>query len=289
MKTTRLALILILIALFYSVGAAQTAGSSPVSSPDSSGPFKPFKIVANIYYVGTNDVTSYLIVTPNGHILLDTGYEESGSIIRANITELGFKLSDIKIILFSHAHFDHVGGHADMKRDTGARLLASAADAIVLESGETKAFFPLGSFKPVTVDQKLNDGSTVTLGDTRLVAHVTPGHTAGNTAWTTTVNDNGKEYRVVFVSSMSINPGVHLVNFAPWPNIAEAYAKSFKILKSLPCDVFLGPHAGFFDLQDKVARMSTSGSNPFVDPQGYKNYIAHFELLYNEQLKQERK
>jgi len=288
MKTIRTLLILSVVIIFQSIAAAQ---NKPVaaSTSDQAGPFKPFRIISNIYYVGTSDVTSYLIVTPNGHILLDTGYEESAPIIKANIAELGFKLSDIKIMLSSHAHFDHVGGHADMKRETGARVFASAGDTPVLESGGTKTFFQIGSFKPVKVDHVLNDGSRVTLGDTTLVAHVTPGHTAGNTAWTTTVTENGKQYRVVFVSSMSINPGVHMVNFAPWPDIADAYAKSFQALRALPCDIFLGPHAGFFNLQDKAARMDKAGTNPFVDTNGYKNYIARFERLYHEQLKQESK
>jgi len=288
MKTIRTLLILSVVIIFQSIAAAQ---NKPVaaSTSDQAGLFKPFRIISNIYYVGTSDVTSYLIVTPNGHILLDTGYEESAPIIKANIAELGFKLSDIKVMLSSHAHFDHVGGHADMKRETGARVFASAGDTPVLESGGTKTFFQIGSFKPVKVDHVLNDGSRVTLGDTTLVAHVTPGHTAGNTAWTTTVTENGKQYRVVFVSSMSINPGVHMVNFAPWPDIADAYAKSFQALRALPCDIFLGPHAGFFNLQEKAARMDKAGTNPFVDTNGYKNYIARFERLYHEQLKQESK
>ena len=288
MKTIQTLLILSLVVICHSIAGAQNSQNA-ASTSDQAGPFKPFRIISNIYYVGTTDVTSYLIVTPNGHILLDTGYEQSGPIIKANIAELGFKLTDIKIILSSHAHFDHVGGHSDMKRDTGARVFASAGDAPVLESGGTKTFFQIGSFKPVKVDHVLNDGSRVTLGDTTLVAHLTPGHTAGNTAWTTTVTENGKQYRVVFASSMSINPGVHMVNFAPWPEIADAYAKSFQVLKALPCDIFLGPHAGFFNLADKAARISKGGGNPFVDPEGYKNYIARFERLYNEQLKQESK
>ena len=288
MKLTRALLSLSLLLAIHPIVTSQSSQSA-ASNDDQAGPFKPFRIISNIYYVGTSDVTSYLIVTPQGHILLDTGYEESGPIIRANIAALGFKLSDIKIMLSSHAHFDHVGGHADMKRDTGARVFASTGDAPVLESGGTKTFFQIGSFKPVKVDQQLNDGSPVSLGGTTLVAHVTPGHTAGNTAWTTTVAENGKDYRVVFVSSMSINPGVHLVNFAPWPNIADAYAKSFQLLKALPCDIFLGPHAGFFNLAEKASRMSKTGVNPFIDPEGYKQYIARFERLYNEQLTQERK
>jgi len=288
MKTIRTLLILSVVIIFQSIVAAQDKQVA-ASTSDQAGPFKPFRIISNIYYVGTSDVTSYLIVTPNGHILLDTGYEESAPIIKANIAELGFKLSDIKIMLSSHAHFDHVGGHADMKRETGARVFASAGDTPVLESGGTKTFFQIGSFKPVKVDQVLNDGSRVTLQDTTLVAHVTPGHTAGNTAWTTTVTENGKQYRVVFVSSMSINPGVHMVNFAPWPDIADAYARSFQALRALPCDIFLGPHAGFFNLQERAARMDKAGTNPFVDTNGYKNYIARFERLYHEQLKQESK
>jgi metallo-beta-lactamase class B len=264
MKTIRTLLILSVVIIFQSIVAAQNKQVA-ASTSDQAGPFKPFRIISNIYYVGTSDVTSYLIVTPNGHILLDTGYEESAPIIKANIAELGFKLSDIKIMLSSHAHLDHVGVHADMRRETGARVFASAGDTPVLESGGTKTFFQIGSFKPVKVDQVLNDGSRVTLGDTTLVAHVTPGHTAGNTAWTTTVTENGKQYRVVFVSSMSINPGVHMVNFAPWPDIADAYAKSFQALRALPCDIFLGPHAGFFNLQERAARMDKAGTNPFVD------------------------
>lgn len=288
MKIKPTLLILALVFISQSLGVAQN-NQAVTASDNLPGPFKPFRIISNIYYVGTTDVTSYLIVTPAGHILLDTGYEQSGPIIKANIAELGFKLTDIKIILSSHAHFDHVGGHADLKRDTGARVLASAGDTPVLESGGTKTFFQIGSFKPVKVDQVLNNGSSVTLGDTTLVAHVTPGHTAGNTAWTTTVTENGKQYRVVFASSMSINPGVHMVNFAPWPDIADAYAKSFQVLKGLPCDIFLGPHAGFFNLKEKAARMSKEGVNAFVDPKGYKDYLARFERLYIEQLKQESK
>ncbi|HKX28893.1 MAG TPA: subclass B3 metallo-beta-lactamase [Blastocatellia bacterium] len=252
-------------------------------------PSKPFRIIGNINYVGTNNLACYLITTPAGHLLIDTAMEESAPIIRANIEALGFKLRDIKIMLASHAHFDHVAGHAEMKEATGARVYATAADAVTLESGGTKGFHPLLPYKPVKVDQVLRDGEVVKLGETALTVHLTPGHTEGNTTWTTTVEEGGKKYQVVFAASMSINPGVHLVNYAPWPGIAEAYAKSFRIMKSLPCEVFLAPHAPFFDLEAKVRRLNEGAkSNPFIDPEGYRKYLAELEESYSKQLLQER-
>jgi metallo-beta-lactamase class B len=256
---------------------------------EANQPFEPFRIIDNIYYVGTNDLACYLIKTNAGLILLDTGYEESAPIVRANIKALGFKLQDIKIMLSSHAHYDHVGGQADMKKITGAQVYASAADAVILESGGVKSFHPLKPFKPVKIDHVVKDGEAVRLGNVAMTAHLVPGHTEGNTAWTTVVSEAGKQYDVVFMGSMSINPGVHLVNFAPWPNIAEVYAKSFQILKGLHCDVFLGPHASFFDMEAKSRQLKTDPSkNPFIDAQGYRNCIARFEALYNEQLERER-
>lgn len=252
-------------------------------------PFKPFRIIGNIHYVGTNNLACFLITTPAGHILIDTALQESAPILRANIATLGFKLEDIKIILSSHAHFDHVAGHADMKSATGAQVIASIADAETLESGGTKGFFPLVKYKPVKVDRKISDGDIVRLGDITLKATLTPGHTEGNTTWTTTAEEQGKKYDVVFAASMSINPGVHMVNFPAWPKIAEAYASSFQKLKSLNCDIFLAPHAPFFEMEEKVKRMALSPkTNPFVDPQGYRHYIANLEKQYNEQLQGER-
>jgi metallo-beta-lactamase class B len=252
-------------------------------------PFKPFRIIDKIYYVGTNNLACYLITTPGGHILIDTAMQESAPIIRANIEALGYKLRNIRIILSSHAHFDHVAGHADMMAATGAKVYATEADAATLESGGTKGFHPLTPYKPVKVSRILKDGDIVRLGNVALTAHLTPGHTEGNTTWTTTVEENGKKYDVVFVGSMSINPGVRMVNYPPWPKISEAYAKSFRVLKELPCDVFLGPHAPFFDMEEKVRRMEADPkTNPFIDPEGYRNYIARFEKLYNDQLERER-
>ena len=251
-------------------------------------PFKPFHIIGNIYYVGTNNLACYIIKTNAGLILLDTAMQESAPIIRANIEALGFALKDIKIMLSSHAHFDHVAGHADLKAATGAKVYATKADAEIMESGGKKGFHPLTPYyKPIKVDKILKDGGVVQLGEVKMTAHLTPGHTEGNTAWTTTVEENGKKYNVVFTSSMSINPGVRMVKNPTWAGVAEAYAKSFQTLKSLPCDVFLGPHAPFFAMEAKVKRLGTE-PNPFIDPQGFRNFIAGLEKSYTEQVQRER-
>jgi metallo-beta-lactamase class B len=252
-------------------------------------PFKPFHVIGNINYVGTSNLACFLISTSKGLILLDTGMEESGPLIRTNIETLGFKVADVKIILSSHAHFDHVGGLADMKAITGATVYATGPDADILESGGVKGFHPLTKFKPVKVDRRIKDGEVIRLGEVRMTAHLTPGHTEGNTTWTTTINEDGKPLKVVFVGSVSINPGVHLVHFAAWPEIAQVYARSFAMLRKLQCDVFLGPHAPFFHMEEKVKRMNQPGQpNPFIDPNGLKEYLDMFEARFNEQLKRER-
>ena len=251
-------------------------------------PFKPFRLIGNIYYVGTNNLACYIIKTNAGLTLLDTAMQESAPIIRANIEALGFALKDIKIMLSSHAHFDHVAGHADMKAATGAKVYATKADAEIMESGGKKGFHPLTPYyKPIKVDKILKADGVVQLGEVKMTAHLTPGHTEGNTAWTTTVEENGKKYNVVFTSSMSINPGVRMVKNPTWAGVAEAYAKSFQTLKSLPCDVFLGPHAPFFAMEAKVKRLGTE-PNPFIDPQGFRNFIAGLEKSYTEQVQRER-
>ena len=282
-----LAVLLLLLLPLTSLTSGAASLQFPVN--EWNHPFKPFRIIGNIYYVGTNNLACFLIKTNAGLILLDTAMQESAPIVRSNIESLGFKLTDIKILLASHAHFDHVAGHADMKKATGAKVYASKADAVIMESGGKKGFHPVGDYKPIKVDKLLNDGDVVTLGEVKLKAHLTPGHTEGNTTWTTTVEENGKKYEVVFAASMSINPGVRMVNNPTWAGVGDAYAKSFQKLKSLACDVFLGPHAPFFDMEGKVKRMTAgTKSNPFIDPEGFRNYITSYEKSYNEQLQRER-
>jgi len=285
-----LTLVVLLITSVATLPAWTRNNSINQSNDDWNHPFKPFRIIANINYVGTNNLACYLITTPAGHILIDTAMEESGPIVRGNIESLGYKLKDIKIMLSSHAHFDHVAGHADMKAATGATVFASAEDAKIMESGGKVGFHPLTPYKPVKIDKIIKDGDVVRLGNVELTAHITPGHTEGNTAWTMTVADGGKRYDVVFVSSMSINPGVRMVNNPTWPGVAEAYAKSFEKLKQLHCDVFLGPHAPFFDMETKVKKMNADPkTNPFIDPEGYRKFLDGLEKSYHEQIERERK
>lgn len=274
--------LVVLLALPHKVANAQ------FPTNDWNHPFKPFQIIGNIYYVGTNNLACYIIKTSAGLILLDTAMQESAPIVRGNIEALGFRLKDIKIILASHAHFDHVAGHADMKAATGAKVYASKADAEIMESGGKKGFHPVGDYKPIKVDKILRDGETVRLGDVAMTAHLTPGHTEGNTAWTMKVTENGKTYNVVFTSSMSINPGVRMVNNPTWAGVRDAYARSFAKLKTLPCDVFLGPHAPFFNMEEKVKRLGAQ-PNPFIDPQGLRNFIDENEKSYLARIERELK
>lgn len=277
---------LFLLVLLASFVTAPELNSAPQQG-DWNQPFKPFQIIGNIYYVGTKGLACYVIKTNAGLILLDTALQESGPLVRANIEALGFKLKDVKIMLSSHGHFDHVAGHADMKAATGAKVYAMKADVEILESGGKKGFHPVGEYKPVKVDKQLNDGDTVRLGNVAMTAHLTPGHTEGNTAWTMKVTENGKTYNVVFTASLSINPGVKMVNNPTWPGVAEAYAKAFAKMKTLPCDVFLGPHAPFFDMEVKVKKLGTQ-PNPFLDAQGLRDFIEMNEKAYHEQIKRER-
>jgi len=243
--------------------------------------FPPHKIIGNIYYVGTEALGSFLISTPEGLILINSDYEGVVPVIRKSVEDLGFKFSDIKILLGSHAHADHMEGDALVKELTGARVMAMAEDVPALEKMR-----PSG--KPHPIDRILHDGDTVTLGGTTLVAHLTPGHTRGCTSWSLKAQDGGKTYDVVIIGSMGVNPGYNLVGNKDVPQIAEEYMRGFKVLRSLPCDVPLGSHPAMYNLAEKYAR-SGKGPNPFIDPQGYKNELdieeGAFQLRYNEQKK----
>lgn len=275
----------LLVLLTPSTQAVRTTSKFP---SDWNEPFKPFQMIGNIYYVGTRGLACYIIKTKAGLILLDTAMQESAPIVRANIESLGFALKDVKIMISSHAHFDHVAGHADMKAATGAQVYAMKADVEILESGGKKGFHPIPPFyKPVKVDKILKDRAVVRLGEVAMTAHHTPGHTEGNTAWTMKVEENGKSYNVVFTCSLSINPGVRMVNNPTWAGVADAYAKSFARLKILPCDVFLGPHAPFFDMEEKVKRLGAT-PNPFIDPKGLRKFVEMNEESYKKQIQRER-
>lgn len=250
-------------------------------------PVAPFHLIGNLYYVGASDVTSFLIVTPAGDILLDGGFVETAPQIEANIRKLGFKLSDVKILLNSHAHYDHAGGLAELKRRTGARFVAMQGDATLLARGGRGDFYfgDRSTFPPITADRAIHDGDSVTLGGVVLTAHFTAGHTRGCTTWTMTTKDHGKQLHVVFVGSMSVLSGYRLVGKESYPGMTADYQRSFRVLRSLSCDVFLGAHGQFFNLTAKRAALSRSPKeNPFIDPAGYRAYVDNAERAFEDAL-----
>jgi metallo-beta-lactamase class B len=258
--------------------------------PDNQ-PFPAYRVMGNIYYVGASDITSYLITTPAGHILINSGYEDTPPIIRDGILKLGFKLQDVKIILNGQAHFDHVAGQAEMQRLTGAKVYSSERDAKVIESGG-KADPRWGrefTSPLVKVDHIVRDLEEVTLGGVTLVAHMTPGHSIGCTTWSLRVSEGGKVYDVVVVGGTTINPGVELVRHPTYPGIADDYAKAFRVLRALKCDVFLGAHGGYYGMAEKYQKMKGGAeTNPFIDPDGYRAFVDRAEKVYLEQLARER-
>ena len=257
-------------------------------NPDWTMNHAPFRIIGNVYYVGSKDLASYLITTSQGDILINSSLPSSVELIRKNVEALGFHLKDVKILLISHAHWDHAAGSAEIKRLTGAKYMVMDADAPVVESGG-KTDFQYGSskesqFPPTKVDRVLHDGDEVKLGGVVLVAHKTPGHTKGCTTWTMKVREDTKTYNVVIVGSPNVNTGYKLVGNAEYPTIAQDYEQTFRTLQSLPCDVFLGAHGGYFGMEGKYARMKAGSTNPFVDPEGYKSYIAEREQTFRREL-----
>jgi len=254
--------------------------------PDMNQPVEPVHIIGNIYYVGTNGVSSFLIVTPDGHILLDSGFNQSVPLIRQSVGRLGFRFEDVRILLSTHAHFDHVAGHAWIQQQTGARIIASAPDAEVIAQGGENLW---EGWRPSRVDRVVRDGDRVRLGGIELAAHLTPGHTKGCTTWSMDTTDGGAKYRVVFVGGYTINPGVTLVGNTEYPTIAADYARTFRVLKSLRPDVFLAQHPDIFGLSEKRAKKRVDGSrNPFVDPVGYRERVREGEEAYREQLRREQ-
>ncbi len=253
-------------------------------------PVQPFRIIGNIYYVGASDITVFLITSPQGHILLDGGFQETAPQVEANIRKLGFKIQDVKYILNSQAHFDHAAGISELKRLSHAQFVASQEDGALVARGG-KDDFQFGDrfqFPPVQPDRIIADDETVTVGSASMTARITPGHTKGCTTWTTQAEENGKRYNVVFVCSTSA-PGYKLSNNEKYPNIVSDYRTTFARLNTLPCDVFLGSHGQFFDLNRKRAALKQNpASNPFVNSQDYRNYLARSEAEFENELKRQQ-
>jgi metallo-beta-lactamase class B len=248
--------------------------AAPVAMAQSSAkeraawnrPVKPFRIIGNVYYVGVEGVAVYLITTPEGAILLDGGFAESAPHVAKSVADLGFRMRDVRILLNSHAHYDHSGGLAALKKLSGAQMLASEADTGVLRSGRQAGnggkdiLFP-----PVEIDRTIRDGDTVSLGGTVLTAHLTPGHTPGCTTWSLPVSDHGRTFQVVFYCSTTV-AGNRLVNNSSYPQIVADYLRSFEVLRALPCDVFLAPHPNFFHGDEKRKALAAGRWDAFVDP-----------------------
>ncbi len=279
----------VVLGLFVVAAQAHAQGN-----PDWTTPVTPFRIADNLYYVGSRDLASYLVVTPKGDILINSSLTSSVPLIRSSVEQLGFKFKDIKILLISHAHSDHDAGSADVVKQTGARYMVMDGDVPVVESGGKLDFaYRTGGYPAVKVNRVLHDGDEVRLGEAVLVAHKTAGHTRGCTTWTMQVKQGGKPLNVLIVGSWNVNPGFRLVDkpgqAASYPGIADDYRHSFSVWKSLPCDIFLGAHGTYFGMLGKLDRIKAGGTEAvWVDPQGYQAKLAEREAAFESELKKQQ-
>ena len=271
------------------VAFASTASSQ---ASDWMEPFPAFRIAGNLYYVGTKGLASYLVTTPQGHILINSNLEANVPQIRTSIEQLGFKLTDVKVLLISHAHWDHNAGSAKVKELTGATYMVMDADVDVVESGG-KTDFQYGAdagsqYPPTKVDRVLHDGDQVKLGDAVLVARLTPGHTKGTTTWTMALRENGKAYNAVIIGSPNVNPGYKLVGNTKYPTIAQDYERQFRVLESLPCDIFLGAHGSYFGMELKYAKLQSGAAEAFVDRAGCAAFVSQKKQEFHKELAKQR-
>jgi metallo-beta-lactamase class B len=287
MKTQAMALVLTAMAL---TGSAQAPGAD---DPSWSQPTEPFRVVGTVHFVGTSELGVYLITSSEGHILIDGGVPPAAPVIEASIRKLGLDPKEIRILLTTQAHFDHVGTMAYFKKLSGARVEVMDGDVPVLESGG-KADYLFGPdakyhYEPVKVDRVLKDGDEVTLGGARLTAKRTPGHTPGSTTWTMTADEQGTKYQVVFPASAGINPGTRLVTNPSYPGIAGDYAYTLKALAAMTPDIFLGSHTGFFNMEEKrTALFMKKTPHPFVDAAGWRAYVASRQKAFDAYVAKEK-
>jgi metallo-beta-lactamase class B len=260
--------------------------------PDWVKPFPAFHMIGNIYWVGTWDLATYLITTPEGHILINSGYKQTVPEIISGIESLGFRPTDVKWLLATHGHFDHVAGLAELQRITHAKVAMSRADAELLESGGKKDFLfgqnPDAWFDPVRVDRQLDDGDKVVLGGVELTAHLHPGHTKGATSFTMLLEEGGKTYRVGIINLGSINAGVNITGMPGFPGIEAAYRQTFRDQKALEIDVFLASHASQFDLHRKYQPGDPYDPARFVDPEGYRAAVGRMEASFERAVQRAR-
>ncbi|MEO8448519.1 MAG: subclass B3 metallo-beta-lactamase [Gemmatimonadota bacterium] len=275
-------------AIFAAAVALLAPHDTPSTRPED-GPFPAHRVVGNVYYVGSKQLASFLITTDQGHILINSGFDQTVPLIQASIEHLGFRFQDVKILLTSHAHGDHVGGHALVKRLTGARVMVMTGDDDVVRSGGKGDVEPGREWEGSPVDQVLHDRDKVRLGSVVLVAHLTPGHTKGTTTWTLKVKEGAQLYDVVIIGGGGPNPDYQLVGNLKYPTISEDFARSYRILKALPCDIPLGPHGNYYGLEAKYARLQADSSrNPFVDAETYRQMVIFKEKEFEAMLARQR-
>ncbi len=279
-RFTKLLASMALLGLFFTPSAMVAADEA----------FAAHRVVGNTYYVGSKELASYLITTPEGHILINSSFEETVPLIRGAVESLGFKMRDIKILLASHAHNDHVAGHALMQQATGAQVFVMKGDdRVIALGGEGQYLYTDHRWPACKVDRVLSDGDKVKLGDTTLIARRTPGHTRGCTTWTWKETVGDKQHWVVVIGSPNVNPGYQLVDNRDYPEIVDDYTTTFKILQSLPCEVFLGAHGNYYGMLAKYDRLQRKdGSNPFIDPQGYRDYVELKDQAFRKNLAEQR-
>ena len=260
---------------------ATAAVASAQGNPDWHAAIPGFKIAGNLYYVGTADLAVYLVNTPQGNILINSDFAEDVPTVRKSIEGLGFKYTDTKVVLISHAHGDHDEGVGIIQKDTGAQVMVMDGD---VESVQSTAQGRPGA----KVNRTLKDGDKVELGGSTLVARLTPGHTKGCTTWTMQVDEGGKKLNAVIIGSPNVNPGFVLVGNKNYPTIAQDYEKTFKVLSSLPVDLFLGAHGAYFGMKAKYETMKKGGANPFIDPAGYKAYVSEREAAFRKEWERQK-
>lgn len=284
MKTVRRALIAGSLFLTALPLAAQTP-------EDWTKPLRGHRVIGNLYAVGTYDLGVFLITSEAGHILVNTGLEDSTGAIRENVESLGFRLEDVEILLTMQAHFDHTAALAEIKELTGAEMWATEHDATVLADGgfSDPQYGGEVSFPPVSVDRIVTDGEVIELGDVRLTVHEHPGHTRGSSSYTMTVNENGREYRVGLVNMGTVNPGKRLFVDPTYPGVGEDFAETFRRQKGMAIDVWVAAHASQYGLHEKWTPGQPYSPETFVDPEGLRAAIARHEANYARAVEEERR
>jgi len=270
----------IILAAFFSCLLFATAACAQ-GNPDWHRAFPGFRVASNLYYVGTADLAVYLIATPKGHILINSDFKQDLPLVKKNIEQLGFAYKDIEIILISHAHGDHDEAVGVIARETGAKLMVMEGDVAEVQSA--------ASGRPgARVARVLHDGDSVELGGSKLVARLTAGHTRGCTTWTMQLDEGGRTLNAVIIGSPNVNPGYVLVGNQDYPNIADDYKTTFALLERLPCDLFLGAHGAYFAMLAKHPKRKAGAPNPFIDPDGYKAYVAERKSAFQKELERQQ-